>query len=144
MNDMPTLRRFEQGVVEAERPFAQNLKEDPITYYDLEHLISDENSELIVAESEGKIVGSGYATLKESKPYQKYPLYSYLGFMYVDPQSRGLGINSLIIDELKSWSLRRGISELRLDVYDANAAAIRAYEKVGFSKNLVEMAMVLD
>ena len=59
--------------------------------------------------------------------------------MYVLPEYRGLGIICEIIDALSNWSLERGVTELKLDVYYHNAAAIRAYEKAGFIKNMTEM-----
>jgi ribosomal protein S18 acetylase RimI-like enzyme len=40
---------------------------------------------------------------------------------------------------LKEWSVSKGITELALDVYYENAAAIKAYEKVGFVKHLINM-----
>ncbi len=35
----PVLRRFEQGVIQAERPFDITLADDPIQYYDIEAMI---------------------------------------------------------------------------------------------------------
>lgn len=45
----------------------------------------------------------------------------------------------MILDGLKEWSKSKGITELRLDVYDANDSAIRAYEKAGFQRHLLNM-----
>ena len=59
--------------------------------------------------------------------------------MYVDPSHRGKGINALIIEQLRQWSIWKGVSELRLDVYYGNLPAIRAYEKAGFKRHMVEM-----
>lgn len=142
--DLPILYEFEQGVISAERPFDPFLKEAPITYYDIEDLIESERSEIVVAEADGEVIGVGYAQIRDSKPYWKEPSFVYLGFMYVLPSFRGKGINRLIIDYLKEWSLLKGLRELRLDVYVENAAAIRAYEKVGFSSHMMEMRLSLD
>ena len=57
----------------------------------------------------------------------------------VDPAHRGKGVNKLVIEALTKWAISQNMTELRLDVYDENSPAIRAYEKVGFSKHLVEM-----
>ena len=143
-DDLLQLLEFEQGVITAERPYADNLKEDHITYYDLEALLTSEEAQLIVAEKDGKLVGAGYAKILQAKPYKKFSCYAYLGFMYVDPNSRGKGINKMIIEELTLWAKARDIKEMILDVYDGNEAAIRAYEKVGFKKNLVEMRVEID
>ena len=44
---------------------------------------------------------------------------------------------------LKEWCLSQKITELRLDVYNDNPSAIRAYEKVGFKKHLLNMRVEL-
>ncbi|MFT5757810.1 MAG: ribosomal protein S18 acetylase RimI-like enzyme [Alteromonadaceae bacterium] len=137
--DLPTLLGFEQGVITAERPFAANLKDEHITYYDLQQLIASDDVLLVVAEINEQLVAAGYAKILPSKTYKKYSHHAYLGFMYVDPRSRGQGINKMIIDELTLWAKAKGIEEMILDVYNDNEAAISAYEKVGFKKNLVEM-----
>lgn len=139
--DIPVLREFEQGVIGAERPFDETLKPDPIRYYDLDFLMQAADSDVFVAESGNKAVGSAYVRILPAKAYLRHERYAYLGFMYVVPEYRGKGINRQIIEMLCSWANERGISEIRLDVYAANAPAIRAYEKAGFRKNLVEMRL---
>lgn len=139
--DMDTLLIFEQGVISAERPFDVTLKADPIRYYDLHQLITAPHIRLVVAQSGSEIVGSGYARVETAKPFLRHQHYAYLGFMYVMPAYRGKGVNKLIIAALKDWSLSRGITEMRLEVYHDNISAIKAYEKVGFEKLLIEMRM---
>ncbi|MBC9798625.1 GNAT family N-acetyltransferase [Sinomicrobium weinanense] len=139
LDDLDTLLEFEQGIIEAERPFDETLKEEKISYYDLKAFILDPDTEVVVAESDGKPVGSGYARIMDAKSFLKHGKYAYLGFMYVHPEYRGRGINKRIVDALKQWSLSRNISEIRLDVYSDNLAAIRAYEKAGFQRHLLNM-----
>lgn len=142
--DLPILLDFEQGVIVAERPFDSTLKPDPITYYDLNKLIDSNDSELIVALIEDEIIGSGYAKILDSKPYLKHQQYAYLGFMFIKNEFRGQGVNQKIIDELCNWAKSKNITEVRLDVYDDNLSAMKAYEKVGFKKHLVEMRMKIN
>ena len=139
LNDLDTLRRFEQGVITAERPFDVTIKEGHVNYYDIVHLIEAPHIEIVVAESEGKIIGCGYARIEDGRVYLKHKQHAYLGFMYVDPQYRGKGVNKLVIETLTQWAISQNITELRLDVYDENLPAISAYEKVGFVKHLVQM-----
>lgn len=142
--DLPTLLKFEQGVIIAERPMAmETLKESKINYYDIAAMIDAKDVEILVAELDGQLVGSGYARIVDSKPYLKHAQHCYLGFMFVPIEYRGKGINQLIINRLKKWSISQNIHELRLEVYHNNPAAIRAYEKAGFSKNLLEMRIGL-
>lgn len=143
LNDMETLLRFEQGVIEAERPMDPTLDKD-IHYYDLNGLITAPHIKLLVAEKAGNLVGSGYARIESAKPYLRHNQHAYLGFMYVTPECRGQGINQLIVEQLKKWSAARGMTEMRLDVYQTNHGAIRAYEKAGFTKHMIQMRMGLE
>jgi len=43
-NDLQKLEEFEQGVIKAERPFDHTLNPDPIHYYNLEKLITNDNT----------------------------------------------------------------------------------------------------
>ena len=63
--------------------------------------------------------------------------------MYTDANYRGKEINAKIIQALKEWCNLQNVFELRLDVYNDNISAIRAYEKSGFKKHLSNMRMVL-
>jgi ribosomal protein S18 acetylase RimI-like enzyme len=97
--------------------------------------------ELVVAEFDNKIIGSGYARLENSKHYLQHSKHAYLGFMYVDPNYRGKGVNQKIIEALKNWTVLQNVTEMRLDVYFNNDIAIKAYEKAGFTKHMIEMRM---
>jgi GNAT superfamily N-acetyltransferase len=144
LNDIATLLQFEQGVIAAERPFDSTLKEDPINYYHLDHLVTAANAEVVVAEMNGAIIGSGYALIKDAQPFLKHRQYAYLGFMYVTPSYRGQGVNKKIIEALRQWALSKGVTEMRLEVYAGNTTAIQAYNKAGFTGHLLEMRMGLN
>lgn len=141
LKDLDTLLDFEQGVITAERPFDPTIQKGSIHYYDLKDLILSEEAEVIVVEHQNKIVASGYALIKKARHYLDHEVYSYLGFMYTHPDFRGRGLNKMIIDALKNWSEAQGISEIRLTVYNDNGPAIKAYEKVGFKKHIIEMRL---
>ncbi|HEY8928855.1 MAG TPA: GNAT family N-acetyltransferase [Mucilaginibacter sp.] len=143
LSDLDTLLSFEQGIITAERPFDPTLKDGEIHYYDLAKYIMADDVEVVVAELDGKVISSGYARIVVSKDYQKFDRHCYLGFMYTVPQHRGKGINNLILEALKAWTLQQGINELRLEVYNENVPAIKAYEKAGFKPNLLEMRLGL-
>ena len=139
LKDLDILLDFEQNIIKAERPFDATLKDGHINYYDIAYMIEAPEVEVIVAESGGEIVGSGYARMQDAKIYYKHKKYAYLGFMYVKPEYRGKGVNKKVIEALEAWCLSQNITEIRLEVYNDNQSAVRAYEKTGFSKNLVEM-----
>lgn len=141
--DLDTLFRFEQGVIHAERPYDQTLRNGTINYYDLAEMITDPDVEVVVAELDKEIIASGYARIQKSKPYLRHSTYAYLGFMFVVEEHRGKGIINLILDALKKWTGSKGITEMRLEVYNDNLPAIKAYEKAGFKKHMIEMRMEL-
>lgn len=142
-NDLEKLLEFEQGIITAERPFDPTLRAEKINYYDIEKMISALDVEVLVAEIGSEIVSSGYARIVTAKPYLNHLNYAYLGFMYTDANHRGKEINAKIIQALKEWCNLQNVFELRLDVYNDNISAIRAYKKSGFKKHLINMRMIL-
>ncbi|MBN3495853.1 GNAT family N-acetyltransferase [Vibrio neptunius] len=143
VDEISRLLELEQCVIDAERPYNSSLKEKSAYYYDIERLISCHNSHLLVAEVDNEIVGTGYAQIRNSKPSLEHEQHCYLGFMYVSPNYRGQGINFKLVSKLIDWSKRRRIFDFYLDVYADNDSAVKAYEKVGFKGELLEMKLCL-
>ncbi|KFF15404.1 GNAT family N-acetyltransferase [Flavobacterium hydatis] len=141
--DLPKLSGFLQQLVNAERPFDPTLKEGEIFYYDIQELILDEVTEVLVVEYDNQIIGCGYAQIRAAKVFQKHESFGYLGFMFVSPEFRGKGISNLLLSDLKKWVLSHGITEVRLEVYDENESAVKAYEKAGFKKLTTTMRCVI-
>ena len=142
--DLPTHLRFEQGIVTAARPYDLTLKPDPISYYDIEAMIGAPDAEVAVAVIDGELVGSGYAQKKRSRHYLDPDYHAFIGFLYVEPEHRGKGINQRVLDHLFAWARAQDLPEIHLTVYPQNDPAIRAYEKVGFDPYILEMRLNLD
>ena len=142
-SDLQTLVRFQQGIVDAERPFDNTLQEGGIRYYDIEELVRAAHAHFVIAEIDRVPIGCGFVRVEEAKSFVKHLREGYLGLMYVDPAFRGRGVNALILDALKEWCRTQGVHELRLEVYPDNASALSAYQKAGFSPYMLEMRMVL-
>jgi RimJ/RimL family protein N-acetyltransferase len=141
LEDVPILMDFMKGIVDAERPMDVTIKEGEVIYYDLSEIINNVDSELFVVELNNELVASGYAKIKEDRHYLKHSKQGYLGFMFVPEKYRGQGYNKLIVDALLNWCKSRDVYEIRLDVYDENPSAIRAYEKAGFKKHMINMRL---
>jgi GNAT superfamily N-acetyltransferase len=145
LDDLDLLLTFEQAIIEAERPFDSTIRTGlDVHYYDLAALVSSPDAQVLVAELDSEVIGSGYARIERSEVYFNHREHAYLGFMYVVPQHRGKGVNRQIMEELEAWSRSRGVTEMRLEVYAENAGAIRAYEKSGYAKLLLEMRKRLN
>ena len=139
--DLPTILTFEQGVVSAERPFNTRLKQGTVHYYDMAALIGSDQTMVLVAEVSGRLIGTGHASLRTSSDYLEHDRHAYLGLMFVEPEYRGQGVIQSIIEKLLEWGRGEGIVDFCLDVYAENESAVRAYEKFGFVRNLVEMKL---
>ena len=137
--DLPTLLEFEQALIGFERPYAPNLRKDHFHYYDLGAYIADPDIEIVVAEIDDELVGSGYALIRDNSHFKVPEKYIYLGFMYVVPEWRGKGINGKILDYLMDWGKSRGHTEFQLTVYAENESAMRAYQKKGFEAEILRM-----
>ncbi|WP_298779703.1 GNAT family N-acetyltransferase [uncultured Polaribacter sp.] len=141
IEDLKILLEFEQGVIEAEKPLDPFLASGELFYYNIPELISAKHIHLIVAVVNKELVGSGYLRIENSRQYHKNPKHGYIGFMYVKPAFRGQKISSKILENLKTWAKEQELKELRLDVYNNNIGALKAYENFGFGKSLVNMRM---
>lgn len=143
LEDIEVLLTFEQGVIAAERPLTNSLKDDPINYYDVKAFVVDPDVKIVVAVINDKLIGSGYVRIMTAKDHFRNSKFGYLGFMYVLADYRGMGVNKKIMDALIHWGTQQGLTEFKLNVYQENEAAIRAYEKVGFKKHMIEMRIEL-
>ena len=143
-SDLPTLKLFEQGIVEAERPYDSTLEADPISYYDIGEMIAARDTEVAVAELDGELIASGYIQKRRSLDYVSSEYHAYIGFLYVDPAYRGRGINKQILNYLFDWAQRHNLPEIHLAVYPENSPAVRAYVKAGFKPYLLDMRLNLD
>lgn len=53
--------------------------------------------------------------------------------MWVSPGARGRGVGDVLIDAVAAWARESGAEELRLVVYEHNAAALGLYRRNGFA-----------
>jgi GNAT superfamily N-acetyltransferase len=144
MADLETLRRFEQGIIAAERPYDPTIKSGDIQYYDIGELIVSPDAYVALAERGGAAVGCGFARKSPSRPFEEPRFHAHVGLMFVAPDHRGSGVGNAILGALKDWARAAGLTEMRLEVYPDNAPAMRAYQKSGFAPHLLEMSLRLE
>ncbi len=143
LSDLEILRRFEQGIIAAERPFDPTIRKGPVTYYDIEALIASAETFVAIAESGGEAIGCGFVRSAPSRSFTEPAFHAYVGLMFVAAEHRGKGVSKLILDALKDWARANGLTEMRLEVYPENASAVRAYEAAGFAPYMLEMRLAL-
>lgn len=144
INDLVTLKEFEQGLITAERAFNSLVKPDPVCYYKLDEMLTDQDIDFVIGEMNDKPVACGYSRIEQAKHYYQFARQAYFGMMYVIPECRGLGINAAIMNVLKEKARQRGVTDFCLEVFSTNFSAISAYEKCGFKNHLIQMRMSLD
>jgi len=142
--DLKTLKAFEQRLIKFEKTLTPTLKDSHIYYYDLEAYIKNPEVSVVVAEKNEELIASGYGLIQKNLPYKNPDKYILLGFMYVIPTFRGIGINKRVMEYLIEWGNSIGINEFKLDVYSQNLSAIKAYQKLGFSSELFNMRLNTD
>ncbi|ABU81760.1 ribosomal protein S18-alanine N-acetyltransferase [Ignicoccus hospitalis] len=79
----------------------------------------------LVAEVNGKVVGYAIAAKEVDK---KLHLLNFA----VDPQYRGLGIGSALLESLEKLAKKKGLKSIYLEVEEDNYRAMRLYKKMGF------------
>jgi len=107
----------------------QNIVEPENLVKRIERLVNQKNSQFLVADLDGKVVGFGGLV------WYSIPSKGMMGWveeLVVDSQSRGQGIGRTLIDNLLKIALQKKIKQIILKT--ANPIAKKLYEKIGFVK----------
>lgn len=91
---------------------------------DFEELISDDNSEYIVIVADEIVAGAAGYTFNGFE--------GYINNVVIDEAFRGLGLGTVLMEELIKRGREKNVKEFTLEVRVGNAVANRLYEKVGF------------
>ncbi|MCU7553552.1 GNAT family N-acetyltransferase [Alteromonas sp. ASW11-19] len=137
--DLPVLNRFQRDIIRTEAPYIKGRKHDDYSYYDLGALLESPHAEMVVAEIDNTVVGSGYVQQRASRHYYRNPHHGYVGFMYTLPAYRGRGVARAVLASLGRWAKEHGMDELRLEVFSENNTAISAYAAAGFEATMLTM-----
>ena len=84
---------------------------------------------LWVADREGEVMGSVFVTPSAGRPGT-----AQLRMLYVEPEARGLGIGSSLVDQCVAFSREAGYQKLRLWTQSVLESARRIYASHGFEK----------
>lgn len=110
-----------------------SFEETPISVESMKERMAGIISEFpyYVYEEDGKILGYGYATTWKSRSAYKYSVETSI---YVNKDSKGLGIGTnlyeCLLKELKVRGIHRAIAGISLP----NMASVSLHEKIGFKK----------
>jgi GNAT superfamily N-acetyltransferase len=99
------------------------------------------NMLVLVADVDGTVVGhltGGYYPASDMWLAPRADLISF----YLQPAHRGGGIGTQLADAFVAWARERGAARLLVSAYATNEAAIRFYQRLGFTP--LEMTLALE
>lgn len=118
-------------VAEEDRPLIEYRDYEGILGDDLQALLRDRSSHILVAESQG--VAVGYITGRVAvEPRRVLSCKGIVEDWYVVPESRGAGIGALLLRELEARFAGSGCDVIESATWSGNEGARRAHDALGF------------
>ena len=141
-NDIPAIAElYREQFREMAKLIPDFIKEGDQSIEFLEKTISNDDSDILVYENDGIVVGFILLQAKE-RPVFDFMLpgkYCYIMDVIVTENSRGKGFGTALMNSAKDWAKEQNCSFINLDVLVNNHGAIKLYEKLGFIPKAQEM-----
>ena len=141
-DDIPTISAlYREQFREMSKLIPDFIKEGDQSIEFLEKTISDDESDILVYENDGTVVGFILIQAKE-RPDFDFMLpgkYCYIMDVIVTETHRNKGFGTALMNSAKDWAKEQNCSFINLDVLTTNTNAISFYEKHGFIPKAQEM-----
>ena len=107
----------------------------------IEKTISNDESDILVCENDGTVVGFILlqAKVRPDFDFMLPGKYCYIMDIIVTENHRGKGFGTALMKAAKDWAKERDCNFINLDVLVNNPDAIKLYEKLGFIPKAQEM-----
>ena len=117
------------------------IKEGDQSVEFLEKTILNEDSDIIVYENDGTVVGFILLQAKERPDFDFMITgkYCYIMDIIITEAHRNKGFGAALMNSAKDWAKEQNCSFINLDVLVNNPRAIKLYEKLGFIPKAQEM-----
>jgi ribosomal protein S18 acetylase RimI-like enzyme len=127
-----------EHIIKLEKIF--EIKKDAIKHMEkrFKQIPSDRQHKLLVAESDGQLVGYVKARIKKRDPIYKIEKMGFIDDVYVQPKYRRQGIAKEFIKQIFAWYKKRGIKYADLFVVSNNETAKTVWKNMGFRGYLKE------
>jgi ribosomal protein S18 acetylase RimI-like enzyme len=121
----------DEVVAEEDRPLIDYRDYERILRDDLQALLRDRSSHVLIAESQGAAVGyiTGRVAVEPSRVLSNKGV---VEDWYVVPESRGAGVGARLLRELESRFAGSGCEVVESATWSGNEGARRAHAKLGF------------
>ena len=141
-NDIPAIAElYREQFREMANLIPDFIKEGDQSTEFIENTIADEESDILVYENDGMVVGFILlqAKIRPDFPFMLPGKYCYIMDIIVTENHRGKGFGTALMNAAKEWSKERNCNFINLDVLVNNPSAIKLYEKLGFIPKAQEM-----
>ena len=131
LQDASIVNGFLTKLIHDEKKYDSNINDKCEIKEFYENMISNDDSCILIAEYENKIVGYLYGFIVNDGD-TCINLTSKLDALYVEEEYRNKGIANSLIDEFKKWSRTKNIKIIEVSVCNENESAINLYSKHNF------------
>ena len=129
----------------------KGMRKDALDYarHKMLRFFSDKERVVFVAEEKvgkmgrGRIVGYVSGKIERKERIFGACEYGYIADIYVVPALRKKGVAALLMDAIENFFIKRKMRYVELQVLSGNAAALRFYEKQGWSEYRKNLRKVL-
>lgn len=146
-NDIPSiLKLYREQFKEMARLIPDFIKEGNQSTDFIENNISNENSDILVCEDEGKIVGFILLQAKQRPDFSFIVpgKHCYIMDLIITENHRNKRFGTSLMNSAKDWAKEQECNMISLDVLSNNPRAITLYNKLGFIPKAQEMYYKLD
>ena len=141
-DDIPAIAElYREQFREMSKLIPDFIKEGDQSIEFLEKTISSDDSDILVYENDGRVVGFILLQAKE-RPDFDFMLpgkYCYIMDIIVTESHRNKGFATALMNSAKDWAKEQNCNLINLDVLVNNHGAIKIYEKLGFIPKAQEM-----
>jgi len=101
--------------------------------------LAEEDVAIFVAERAGAIVGYVFAGIEPRSWKELRDVAGFIHDVVVDPDARGVGVGTRLIETAAAWLVTRGAPRVMLWTAEQNREAQRLFEQLGFRRTMIEM-----
>ena len=141
-NDTPAISDlYREQFREMSKLIPDFIKEGDQSKEFLEKTISDDDSDILVYENDGTVVGFILlqAKVRPDFDFMLPGKYCYVMDVIVTEAHRNKGFGAALMNSAKDWAKEQNCSFINIDVLVNNPEAIKLYEKLGFIPKAQEM-----
>ena len=125
------------------RPDVYKMSEDFFTEDTFDKLLTECNV-LLAVEENGEIAGAVSYSILDMKASIIHPFKSlWISDLVIDENHRKQGIGSMLMDKIKQIAKDNNVDRIQLNVNALNNGAIKLYEKLGFTPEMIKMEYIL-